>query len=200
MSGLRERQKQERRQLIAEAALRVFTANGYMATTLEQIGTEAGVSAPTVTNYFGGKQEILVALLRAPDEKAIQESREYLLTHDDPIEALCELERRIAHNQLDAMPASLWSELAPFWLSGGLSDVFQSWNDTILEEARHTFRHFQERKIFRADLDLDLTARLFNDYLNLAFLRLATKQQPDLAKHSAHVRGVIKLLCNGLMV
>ena len=61
MSGLRERQKEQRREVIAQAALELFISNGFGATTLEQIANQAGVSAPTVVNYFGGKQEILLA-------------------------------------------------------------------------------------------------------------------------------------------
>jgi DNA-binding transcriptional regulator YbjK len=52
MSGLRERQKEQRRQVIAEAALELFKRNGFAATTLDQIAVQAGVSAPTVVNYF----------------------------------------------------------------------------------------------------------------------------------------------------
>lgn len=42
MSGLRERQKEQRREVIAAAALELFKRNGFAATTLDQIAVQAG--------------------------------------------------------------------------------------------------------------------------------------------------------------
>jgi len=169
-----------------------------MAATLEQIATEAGVSPPTVTNYYGSKQEILLALLNAPDERSIRENRATLM-HRDPIEALCAIELRVAENQLATMPASLWRELAPFWLQGELSEVFQPWNDMVIAEIRHIFSHYQESGQFRQDLDVEVTARLFNDIMNLGFLRLASAPVPNFVAHEANSRVIIELFCRGML-
>src|SRR5690606_25799363 len=70
MSSLRERQKEERREAILDAAVTLFDQLGYSATTVEQIAARAGVSAPTVFNYFGSKQDILYALAVRADTLA----------------------------------------------------------------------------------------------------------------------------------
>ena len=199
MSGLRERQKEQRREVIAEAALTLFKANGFAATTLEQIAVQAGVSAPTVVNYFGSKQEILLALLKAPDEQAMREARANLDDNADPLDALCELEGLMTHYQLRAMPASLWRELAPFLFTGELAQAFLPWNAAVVEEAKALLEHFQVLGKVRASVDTDVAATVFNQYANLAFIRLATEAEPDRDAHAAHMRSVLRLLCEGML-
>lgn len=199
MTGLRARQKEQRRQQIAEAALTMFKSHGFVATTLDQIATQAGVSAPTVVNYFGGKQEILMALLKAPDQKAMGEARARLDEQRDPLEALCSLEGLMTHYQLQAMPASLWRELAPFLLTGELSSALQPWNAAVIEETKALLLHFQRLGKVRNDLDIDTAATLFNQYANVAFIRLATEAEPDRAAHAQHMRRVLDLMCHGML-
>ncbi|WP_460090972.1 TetR/AcrR family transcriptional regulator [Pseudomonas sp. S2_E02] len=199
MSGLRERQKEQRRQVIAEAALELFKRNGFAATTLDQIAVQAGVSAPTVVNYFGGKQEILLALLKQPDEQAMREARANLDENSDPLEALCEFEGLMTDYQLQAMPASLWRELAPFLLTGELAEAMSPWNAAVIEETKALLLHFQQAGKVRESIDLDVVATLFNQYANMAFIRLATQEIPDRAAHALHMRGVLNLLCHGML-
>jgi AcrR family transcriptional regulator len=199
MSGLRERQKEQRRQVIAEAALELFKRNGFAATTLDQIAVQAGVSAPTVVNYFGGKQEILLALLKQPDEQAMREARANLDDDSDPLEALCDFEGLMTDYQLQAMPASLWRELAPFLLTGELAEAMSPWNAAVIGETKALLLHFQQAGKVRESIDLDVVATLFNQYANMAFIRLATQEIPDRAAHAVHMRGVLNLLCHGML-
>ncbi len=199
MSGLRERQKEQRRQVIAEAALELFKRNGFAATTLDQIAVQAGVSAPTVVNYFGGKQEILLALLKQPDEQAMREARANLDEDSDPLEALCEFEGLMTDYQLQAMPASLWRELAPFLLTGELAEAMSPWNAAVIEETKALLLHFQQAGKVRESIDIDVVATLFNQYANMAFIRLATQENPDRTAHALHMRGVLNLLCHGML-
>ena len=48
---------------ITEAALDVFSQQGYRGTTLDQIADRAGLSKPNILYYFHGKEEIHVTLL-----------------------------------------------------------------------------------------------------------------------------------------
>jgi AcrR family transcriptional regulator len=200
MSGLRERQKEQRRQVIAEAALELFKRNGFAATTLDQIAVQAGVSAPTVVNYFGGKQEILLALLKQPDEQAMREARANLDDDSDPFEALCEFEQLMTDYQLQAMPASLWRELAPFLLTGELAEALSPWNAAVVEETKALIEHFQRVGQVRDSVDVEVVATLFNQYANLAFVKLAMQEVPDRAAHALHMRGVLGVLCFGVVV
>ncbi|KFE35275.1 TetR/AcrR family transcriptional regulator [Thioclava atlantica] len=72
MSGLREKQKADRRRRIIEAARTLFAQAGSEATTIEAIAEAAGVSGVTVHNYYGTKAGVLLALVTESDRELLQ--------------------------------------------------------------------------------------------------------------------------------
>ena len=56
---LRQRQAQVTRNLILDAARALFLVQGYGATSIEQIATEAGTGVSTIYAVFGNKRELL---------------------------------------------------------------------------------------------------------------------------------------------
>jgi len=63
MAGLRERQKEQRREEMLSAALSLFRSRGYEFVKLEEIAEEAGFSAGTLYGYFKTKKDLLLAVL-----------------------------------------------------------------------------------------------------------------------------------------
>ena len=53
----------DRRQLIEDAASKLFAERGYGATTLEQVASAAGVSRPLLYKHFSSKRELHITLL-----------------------------------------------------------------------------------------------------------------------------------------
>ncbi len=74
--GRRERKKRQTSEAIQVAARRLFAAQGYAATTVQQIADEADVSERTLFRYFESKEDLLLpdveAFFRAV-ESAIRE-------------------------------------------------------------------------------------------------------------------------------
>lgn len=61
----RQRQAQATRERIAAAARMLFARDGYAATTIQAVASQAGVATPTVYATFGSKRSLLLALLDA---------------------------------------------------------------------------------------------------------------------------------------
>jgi AcrR family transcriptional regulator len=56
-TGLRERKKQQTRQAIHEAAMKLFAERGFEATTIADIADAAGISPRTFFAYYSAKEE-----------------------------------------------------------------------------------------------------------------------------------------------
>ncbi|WP_324709978.1 TetR/AcrR family transcriptional regulator [Pseudomonas citronellolis] len=201
MSGLRERQKEQRRASILDAALALFDANGYNATTVEQIAASAGVSAPTVFNYFGSKQEILLALLdraAGAEDEGISEAWEVLSGIDDPVDILCTLYSLVSQRELDALPISIWRELLNFSFNTSISKEVVALNERLTAQIALLLEWLQKQGKFRGDFDAAFVASFLNDYSALVFARLVQSDEPDFAAHENHIRGVAEIVFNGL--
>lgn len=60
----RTRIQQEKRELILEAALEVFSMHGFRGSTIDQIAEAAGMSKPNLLYYFRRKEEIHETLIQ----------------------------------------------------------------------------------------------------------------------------------------
>jgi TetR/AcrR family transcriptional regulator of autoinduction and epiphytic fitness len=59
------------REAILDAAIVVFARRGYQAATMQELAREAGYTAPSLYNYFAGKQRIFEALVDRLDAEFI---------------------------------------------------------------------------------------------------------------------------------
>jgi len=62
----REQNRIEKRQRALDAALTIFSKKGYPAATMDTIAAEAGLTKPTLYQYFQGKDELFREMMLAP--------------------------------------------------------------------------------------------------------------------------------------
>ncbi|MFC3443355.1 TetR/AcrR family transcriptional regulator [Sphingobium rhizovicinum] len=75
----RNREREEKREAVLLAAVRLFNARGYHAASLDDVAASLGVSKPTIYHYLGNKEQVLVEcvnrgleMLRAAADDAMQ--------------------------------------------------------------------------------------------------------------------------------
>src|SRR3954451_749568 len=73
--GLRERKKQQTRQLIATTARSLFSERSFEAVTVAEIARTAEVSEATVFNYFPRKEDLFYSGLEAFEDELLSSIR-----------------------------------------------------------------------------------------------------------------------------
>lgn len=83
----------DREQLILDAAAELFHEKGFHGAGMDELGTRAGLSGPALYRHFGGKNEILAALLTEALDELVGATTALL---PDPVADL----RRLVHHHV----------------------------------------------------------------------------------------------------
>jgi AcrR family transcriptional regulator len=121
--SLRQRHADVTRRAILEAALGLFTDNGYANTSIRRLAEHANVAVQTIYATFRSKPGVLFALLDLLDQEKVEPIARRLMEAEDPGEMLdlaAALERQVreAHGDLMrivARAAATDAEVAPVW-------------------------------------------------------------------------------------
>ncbi|GAB3458074.1 TetR/AcrR family transcriptional regulator [Actinophytocola sediminis] len=97
--GLRERKKARTRQALFDAAMRLFTEQGYEQTTVAEIAAAADVSTKTLFNYFPSKDDMVFAL-RTQRMNLVTRVIEERGQHDRPADLLASIGERLLASAL----------------------------------------------------------------------------------------------------
>lgn len=81
---------EERRGQVVRAAVKLFSAQGYYTTTIQQIAREAGISTGLVYQYFRDKDDVLLLALMLVLDSYEHEIPRQLEGVEHPVERLCQ--------------------------------------------------------------------------------------------------------------
>ncbi|SDD38092.1 transcriptional regulator, TetR family [Glycomyces harbinensis] len=134
---------------IAQAARRLFTANGWAATTIREVAREAGVAVPTVYAAYGNKTGLALALSDAAHDESDLPAEIAALeaAQGDPaaqLAAMAGFDRRLFERSGDLIlmlreAGRAEPELAPVYRDGRRradafrAEVFGSWPEGTLQ-------------------------------------------------------------------
>jgi AcrR family transcriptional regulator len=184
-SPLRAQQADATRRAVLNAASELFIAQGYGATTLDQIAARAGVSKPTVFSAVGNKQTVLSAVrdvaMAGDDEKLSMVERplaEEVRQEPDPHRAMELLARLFTgvgrrYARIDEVLRGAAHSGEP-----GLRELWQTSEEQRLTGARIWATSLAGKGPFRNGMDVDTAT-------DLLWLHMA----PDQYHRLVHVRG-----------
>lgn len=149
MPRIAETERAERRRVLVDAARRVLARAGYRSLTVDAVCEEAGVSKGAFYTYFGGKHDLLLALLdeEADSVRSLMQALE--LEEPSGTRRLRRFARAMLERGEDRgvlqLPADLWAEMSPD------PEVRERWRATIAAR-RAVLRSWIDRAIAAGEL------------------------------------------------
>jgi TetR/AcrR family fatty acid metabolism transcriptional regulator len=151
----------DKREAILRAATKVFARSGYFNAKVADVARVAGVADGTVYLYFKSKEEILRSIFDRGVSKVLAEARARIADIADPRERL----REIARLHLERLGAD--RDLAIVFqveLRGStkfMEEFSAAGFAEYLRLIRDTFEEGQRAKVFRANLNSKIVAKVF---------------------------------------
>ncbi len=187
----------DKRQVILDAAVRVFARKGYHAARVGDIAGEAGIAHGLLYHYFGSKEEVLETVFRE-NWRELLETFARIEASDEP--PLAQLEG-IAKSLLRTWRAQ--PELVTVMVREvARSPQLQSQVDEIRAGflvIQRVIERGQADGSFRPELDARLASWIFYGGLEELLTGWVLGQLPDGDEEVARAeRTVVELLCNGI--
>ncbi|NWK97602.1 TetR family transcriptional regulator [Sphingobium lactosutens] len=88
------RDREEKREAVLRAAVRMFNARGFHATSLDDVAASLGISKPTIYHYLGNKEQVLIECVTRGLEPLRQAAE---AAKDEPGTGLDRLRRFLRH-------------------------------------------------------------------------------------------------------
>lgn len=116
MAGLRDKQKEKRREAIMTAAANLFKNKGFDAASMEEIAGAAELSVGTVYNYFKTKGDICLAIYRADRDLVLKATDKVIAAvksgpAKDPAAAICKLMETDFETEVAFIDRGAWESL-----------------------------------------------------------------------------------------
>ncbi|MEV6712878.1 TetR/AcrR family transcriptional regulator [Lentzea sp. NPDC051208] len=141
---------------ILDAAVELFATNGYRSATMKDIAEKAGISQPGLLHHFPGKADVLIALLRRREERALIRAAE---SDDLPaVDRILTIVRDLEDNRtLIALHCVLAAEATS--PEHPAHEFFKLRYHRIQERATSSFQHLLEQGLLQPGTDPARLAR-----------------------------------------
>ncbi|MFE7272574.1 TetR/AcrR family transcriptional regulator [Streptomyces sp. NPDC057623] len=153
----------ERRRLIIDSAIGHFAQWGYHNSSLPKIAADVGISPAGLLHHFGTKRELLMAVLQARTEHAMETFYEGM-GEPDGLDAVEMLRRMAAQTEFNVTQPGLVQMYAVLSAEAANPEhpahaYFQQRYETILGRVERTLRYGIAAGLLREDVDCAATAR-----------------------------------------
>ncbi|QYZ70036.1 TetR/AcrR family transcriptional regulator [Neotabrizicola shimadae] len=187
--GLRDRKKARRRDEIIAAARELFAAQGIDATTMADIAAAAEVSAPTLFNYFGSKDGILIAMISEGTREARERDRgQQWQDGADLVSLVVALFLRVSSRTLDVAGKRVWRHAEAAAIrqpDTALSREYRNVSDALKMFLAGFLSELDLQTRAGRDCPPEFLAELLIDRWMPCFIQLITSEERTLAEHEA---------------
>ena len=145
--------KEQARQRIIEAALRIFADKGYHEATMEDVADRLGVSEGTIYLYFKSKRELFKAISE-PGEHQVAEILSSAMDSEDPLERFFELAAEV-YEQYESISGLLVELFAEASRDASIRKMLREDFDADRETMRKFLVELRKRGWIGPDTDVD---------------------------------------------
>lgn len=199
---LRQSQKTQRRRAIMDAAKALIAKQGYDGATIEEIASIAGLSRPTVHNYFGTKLDLLMALYAEDREIALAKMSRVLSSPPaDPVALMMSILEADFHHEVEILNRSMWRQIAAaemVTLERRHRALFGRYNEGLIGAVRRAVKHLVRTGTFRGDLNVNQAADLIAWLMEGLFRRMLMTEDQHFAQIRGEARRQLKTLIAGM--
>ncbi|WP_169308929.1 TetR/AcrR family transcriptional regulator [Paracoccus gahaiensis] len=200
--GLRDRKKAHRRAQILRHAARLFGQNGIDATTMAELAEATQVSPPTLFNYFGTKDGILIAMIAEGSHQFREtDTAMHPRTDADFGTILVEMLGQVTTRTLEIAGKRVWRYAEASVIrhpDTELSREYSTINDQLIGAVATFMGQYDLRLRCGDDPDPAQLGRLVFDVWNAAFLDLIRTEDMTLEAHRQTLQARIAPLARQL--
>jgi TetR/AcrR family transcriptional repressor of uid operon len=196
MPKLSEEKQAERRHRILDAAERCFARRGFHAATMQDIRTEAGVSAGALYLYFPSK-EAMIAGIAERDRREISEGFAAVAAAPDLISGLEELGRHMMVERPEYKCMLMVEINAEAMRNPAIAAVCQAIEDDVVGALAGLFEAGKKTGEVVPDLDSRAAAMTLTTFGDGFFLRKATDPRFDPGHAYAVMMRIVRALVKG---
>ncbi len=188
-ASLRDRKKARCKDEIVAAAIHLFEEKGINATTMADIAEASRVSVPTIFNYFGSKDGLLVAIVEEGTRKERESETRLPRVEGVPLaEVIQNLFSRIASQTLGIASKRVWRHTEASVIrhpDTELSRVYRNISLMLIESIADALNGYDLRARSGDSVDIHMFARVLHDLWMPCFVQLITEAKMTLEEHDA---------------
>ena len=185
---------EEKRELILNATLKLITENGFDATPMSAIASEAGIAAGTIYRYFQNKEELINTLYltnKGKMMKSITAGYEKSLPVEKSIELIW---KNYVHHIMTKPVGFSFCEL--FSNSPHINRITKEEEIRLLQPVRELYERGRSERLIKNIPDEIITAQLFSPVNTL--VKMHNKNQFNLTEELIDI--VFKLSWEGIKI
>ena len=182
MSKLRAHQKAQRRELIEIAAKNLFVEKGFELASIEEIASLAMVSQATVYNYYGSKDELLLAIVALGEVGVAQKDSDFSdrAISENPVDLVTEVIMSNVHDTISTLSRELWGNVIAYVATTADKTVAPRYIETIAgglgTAIFHVLESYQKQEKISSNIDVEYLSNFLTrneriQFLNFIYLK-----------------------------